>query len=532
MYRKAIKYLVIGSLILSLTGCGFSIGNTIDLGSGSVSKTSYVTKDHQTVGDASVENKKKGSASFNISEDGNVEMTTFKFKLPNGYKAEAPAGIVDKTTNHIISYVMVRDSANKGVAEVFDGKLSENWSSDTDEALKEIASILKDSQIKLDLDSINSKDLINENLYSLYVADVGNGSSLIFYANRNNGDYAFILCDVNKNSNIGELIVEAMSTSYLDSLTGDKEDEGGLTSRFGEENDDNGNIGAETEAETLTPAQPMETQAPTITPNPVETQAPTITPNPVETQAPTITPNPVETQAPTITPNPVETQAPVQTPNKSMTNNTLSAKTQSILSSIDTDYNKINWGVVYSPFEDEGVVISIAPYSEGGTPGLVIGITNLYNKDVTFSGKGYAKNSSGGKVGDVYMFNSAIGSGSTIIQTVPCFDGVPTGEIHWDEIELPNCYEEYVPWEGDWSIKTDSYDNFVVDYKINSNKTMMPGYVTFMLLDSNGNILDVVDDYNSDKGTNTQGSVNTYSDIQDYGKAPADVAMFVNPVAE
>lgn len=216
--NKLSRFLVTGCLMLTLTGCGFSVGKSANLGTGTVATNNFSTNNHQTVGSSSVESKTKGYASFDISKDGYVKMTTFEFQLPEGYTVESPAGIVDKTTNHVISYLVVYDADKNCVAEIFDGKLTDNWSSDTDVALDEIASILKDSKIEIDKNSVNSADLIYENLYALYVDNIsGENKSLQFFANQNNSDYAFLLYNTTKDSYIAQELLGSMQNAYLQS---------------------------------------------------------------------------------------------------------------------------------------------------------------------------------------------------------------------------------------------------------------------------------------------------------------------------
>ena len=58
---------------------------------------------------------------------------------------------------------------------------------------------------------------------------------------------------------------------------------------------------------------------------------------------------------------------------------------------------------------------------------------------------------------------------------------------------------------------------------------MVPGFVTAVILDANGNILAVEDDYNTNEGTDISGTISLYT--KDLGGTPADLAMFSNPLA-
>ena len=209
----------------------------------------------------------------------------------------------------------------------------------------------------------------------------------------------------------------------------------------------------------------------------------------------------------------------------------ISEEAKNILNSVESDYNKINWGVEYSPEGMEGIVISVAPYMDNTSYYLAIAVTNLYNTDTTFSAEGAAKGKNGQEVGDFTMYETAIAPGNTVIRLLYC-DDMPTGEIHWSKIELPDAYSESAPWEGDWQLGTDSDGYMKVDYTVNSNASMVPGNVTAIVLDANGNILAAYQDYNTDKGTQTSGTITYYTDINKLNGKPTDVAMFVNPIKE
>ena len=198
------------------------------------------------------------------------------------------------------------------------------------------------------------------------------------------------------------------------------------------------------------------------------------------------------------------------------------------LNNLETDYSKVNWGVVYSPDDMEGLVISIAPYSDGYSSFLIVGLTNLYDKDIAVSAGGYAKDTSGNKTGDLYVYETCIGPGNTAIQLIYC-DSVPTGEIHWDEISLENVYRESAAWEADWVIKTDEYGYPSVPYSIYSESNMSLGSVWGFILDSQGNILGCSSDYNAEAGTNLSGSISYYNEVDLTG---VSLALFANPVKE
>lgn len=222
---------------------------------------------------------------------------------------------------------------------------------------------------------------------------------------------------------------------------------------------------------------------------------------------------------------PTEPQDQPSTSNDATTSSYLTSETQSILDSLDTDYNKVKWAVQYSPTGMEGIVISISPYMDGDYTYLLVAITNLYDSDVTFSAKGYAKGENGEQVGTVSFYDTAIRPGNTIARSIYC-EAMPTGEIHWDNIELPNVYDESAYCEIEWTLKTDSDGYIITDYTIESKDYMTPGYVTALILDEDGYILAVADDYNSDKGTTASGTIQFFKD--ELPGTPTDLAIFVN----
>ena len=232
------------------------------------------------------------------------------------------------------------------------------------------------------------------------------------------------------------------------------------------------------------------------------------------------------TQTPTDTTN--DTTASSTGNQASATSSYLSEKSQSILDGLETDYSKINWGVQYSPTGMDGVVISVAPYTASNLSFLLIGVTNIYDQDMTFSARAVAKGIDGQEIGNVSFYELAIRPGNTIVKAVYCSD-IPTGELHWDTIELPEVHDKSVYWESDWTIKTDQDGYFEVPYRLVSEENMVPGFVTAIILDANGNILAVEDDYNTNEGTDISGTISLYT--KDLGGTPADLAMFSNPLA-
>lgn len=114
-------------------------------------------------------------------------------------------------------------------------------------------------------------------------------------------------------------------------------------------------------------------------------------------------------------------------------------------------------------------------------------------------------------------------------KAVYCED-IPTGEIRWDEIELPNVFDKSAYWECDWSIKTDSEGYIEVPFNIYSEENMMPGNVTAIILDANGDILAVSNEFIMDEGKEISGTVKFFK--KELDGQPTDLAMFSNPLAK
>ncbi|MBO4912399.1 MAG: hypothetical protein J5504_06705 [Butyrivibrio sp.] len=194
------------------------------------------------------------------------------------------------------------------------------------------------------------------------------------------------------------------------------------------------------------------------------------------------------------------------------------------LNSLETDFTKVKWGVVYPVTGMEGVIISVTPYMKGTESHLIIGITNLYDQDLTIKSEGFAKDTSGKNTADIKFEDKGVGAGNTVIHDVACKD-FPSGEISWTNIEIPDTSAEYVVWDGVWSFSKD----MVFTYELTADKEMVPGEVTALLLDSEGYVLGSVTDNNTGSGRAASGSMK--SDYDNSTNDLCNVAMFVNPTA-
>lgn len=203
----------------------------------------------------------------------------------------------------------------------------------------------------------------------------------------------------------------------------------------------------------------------------------------------------------------------------------LTDEAMNALDSLESDYNKIKWGVVYSPDGIDGLAISIAPYVDGDTIHLLVSFTNLYNSEISLDAKGDAIDANGDKIGSISAYELTIGSGNSVLYDIDC-DGNPTGEIHWESIDVKEAKREYVVWEGDWKMGTDSNGNYLVQWSLEGEREMDLGFVRFVAVDDEGYICGCAQAYGGDPATSFTGTEDFYTEM---GGLPTDLAMFANP---
>lgn len=204
----------------------------------------------------------------------------------------------------------------------------------------------------------------------------------------------------------------------------------------------------------------------------------------------------------------------------SMVNSTLSADAENRIKQLDTDYQKINWAVRYSAGDEAPyVVISVAPYVFYDQYYLLIGVTNLYDRDISFSGTASAKGGDDEVIGDTFLYAGVIGSGNTVFGEICCSDELPDGRIYWSDCEISyDVYKNYVPWEADYQLSGNYEDEaLTIDYSIygTGGKTTVPGCVTFLLLDESGNVMAKGEDYVDEEiapGDAYEGQIKVYGD--------------------
>lgn len=221
---------------------------------------------------------------------------------------------------------------------------------------------------------------------------------------------------------------------------------------------------------------------------------------------------------------------------ESLTNVAVSDEVADMLAKLDTDFNKINWGVIYSISDDfPGLVVSIAPCYEYGAYKLIVGLTNLTDKPLDFTGSAIALDAEGNEEGSTFMYIKALGSANTYIQTINCGQDMPTGVIRWSDCDLEiSETSKYTPWEADYSASGKPADGAIsVVYEIYSanNETLGTYELYALVLDANGNVLGVGYDYGNEElaaGEKYTGSANIYNDGEVLQGA-ADIAIFANP---
>jgi len=215
-----------------------------------------------------------------------------------------------------------------------------------------------------------------------------------------------------------------------------------------------------------------------------------------------------------------------------LVNSFLSPEAEELLSELQTDYHKINWGVRYPASEElPYLVISVAPYMSYDEQCLLIGITNLYDRDISFSGSTTAVSKDDEVVGAAYVQTGTLGSGNTVFKTIYCGSKIPDGRIKWENCSIETeLYESYVPWEADYTLTKNADGRLTLAYSIwgSGGTETVPGNVYAILIDDRGNILAFGKDFSADtvsSGEKYEGKINFDQDNYMLAGA-ADVCMF------
>ena len=219
------------------------------------------------------------------------------------------------------------------------------------------------------------------------------------------------------------------------------------------------------------------------------------------------------------------------------TNSSLSSEIESALSTLETDYKKVKWGAVYS-FSDEmpGIVISVTPCLSYSGNGLIVAITNLYDEPISFTGSAAAKGKNDEILGDTFIYEDCIGSGSTIIKLIDCGSELPDGRVRWEDCSAVISTYTYTPWAGDYKVTGNPADGYLtVDYSLYSTEgeACSVGAVGVLLLDENGYVLYATTDYVSDieAGATISSSASFWGE-ENILSQTKNVAMFANTVVK
>jgi len=195
-----------------------------------------------------------------------------------------------------------------------------------------------------------------------------------------------------------------------------------------------------------------------------------------------------------------------------------------------TDFQKVNWATTYIPDKTmPNISVSVAPMvNEYGDYSLICGITNMYNDSVHFSANAIASDDNSNAIGSQFVYFDAIGAGNTVIAVIECPDGIPTGDIYWEDLEINDSVNTYVPWEADWKLQSISSDETVLNYEVVMRDNASLGEVYGLILDKKGNVIDIFYEFVSDEGSDYIGSSTCYrEDLM--GFDVTDVALFINP---
>lgn len=198
---------------------------------------------------------------------------------------------------------------------------------------------------------------------------------------------------------------------------------------------------------------------------------------------------------------------------------------EEMLKNTQSDYNKVVWGSEYSLFSEyPEIVISVTPYSNDGTPELIVGITNLLSTPICFSGNASAVSEGGDEVGNSYIFESCIGTGETAIEEIRCTNGVPDGRILWTETSVKDSLYEHAVWTATYQATGNPQDSKInVDYTVAADDGKL-SVVNILMLDENGYVIGIATDYPN----GLSGSATAYG-TSDVLQNIKDCAFFVTP---
>ncbi|MBR3645939.1 MAG: hypothetical protein IKN54_05930 [Lachnospiraceae bacterium] len=191
--------------------------------------------------------------------------------------------------------------------------------------------------------------------------------------------------------------------------------------------------------------------------------------------------------------------------------------------------DKIEWGVSYALADDlPEFKASVSMYMEYDVPHILVALTNKYDKPITISGKASAKDSNGNIIGDTFIYFECIEACNTVLFDIPCYDGIPNGEIKWEEMEIEVADKESVQWNADWKLSPVSDTELQLDYELtfNGETPTTVDNIMGVLIDEKGLIVAVLTEGDFDLETGK--GVLKVSDVDISSYKSLDVAFFAN----
>ncbi|WP_090416619.1 hypothetical protein [Pseudobutyrivibrio sp. YE44] len=200
----------------------------------------------------------------------------------------------------------------------------------------------------------------------------------------------------------------------------------------------------------------------------------------------------------------------------------LSRETIKKLKDLDSDYNKVNWMVTYSPSKEyPDIVVSETKYEYKGFNHLVVAFTNLSDEAVKITYKGGAKNSTDEIEKDLGESDVELGPKATICSDLYFKLKEPSGDIEWNTFEVSESDKLYIPYEQTVTLDLDSSGDYYIEASQKADARLDCDYHDGFaaVLDKDGNIL-------QGENANWGNSVSLYNDS--FGGEDADVVYFKN----
>ena len=201
---------------------------------------------------------------------------------------------------------------------------------------------------------------------------------------------------------------------------------------------------------------------------------------------------------------------------------------QATLDTMETDYSKVNWQVVYEP--EPGIIVSEGTFVKEQKIGpasnhLIVAFTNLTGDHAKLSIEGYVENKDDDVIYDLIDNEVEIWAGNTVARDIDLQTEEASGNIKWNNITIEPSALKYAPYEvspeltkkesGLYGIERNLYD---VEAQCISGaffETRQCG----LILDDGGNIIYGID--STDCGYLGLG-------VETFNGKNADVAYFCN----